>query len=68
MGFTSVDNILIMQVVNGFENLSDSLRGVFFCESTLFTNPVKEFSASGQLRYDVVLVLLCTDRLVVFKV
>ena len=41
-----MDNLSVMQVVDCFEDLLDSLGGVFFCELALVTDPVKQLSAS----------------------
>lgn len=47
-----------MQVVNSLEYLSNRLRSILLREFTLFADAIEQFTASRQLRYDVVFVLL----------
>lgn len=52
-----MNNIIVVQVIDSFENLSDRLRGVFFGKLAIFTNPIKELSTSSELSNNVVFVL-----------
>ena len=54
---TSVDHVVVVQVVDGAEDLLDGLRGILLRELALVTDAVEEFSSRGQLRHDVELVL-----------
>jgi hypothetical protein len=59
LGFQiSVDNVVVVQVVNSGENLLDRLRGIFLSEPALLANSVKELSTGGELGDNVELVLL----------
>ena len=60
-GHTSVNDVVLVQVVNRFEHLSDRLRGVLLCEFPPLADAVKEFPARGELGDDVVLVLIKVD-------
>lgn len=39
-----MNNIVIVQVINGIENLADGLRRVFFGEFTLLANSVEKLA------------------------
>lgn len=52
-----MDDVLVMEVVNGLKDLLDRLGGVLFCELALVANTVKQLSAGRQLGDDVVFVL-----------
>lgn len=52
-----MDNIVGVKVVDGLEDLLDGLRGVFFGELALVTDPVEQFAAGRKLCDDVELVL-----------
>jgi hypothetical protein len=42
---TSMDNVLVVQIVNCLKDLLDRLRGVFLGEFALVTNPIEQLSA-----------------------
>jgi hypothetical protein len=52
-----VNDVVLVEVVDCIEHLSDRLGGVLFCELALFANAIEELSASRQLGHDIVLVL-----------
>lgn len=52
-----MDDIVLMEVVDGVKHLPDSLRGVLFGELALLADAVEELPARRQLGDDVVLVL-----------
>jgi len=52
-----MDNILRMQIVNSFEDLSYCVCRVFLGEATLFADTVEQLTTSCQLCDDVVFVL-----------
>lgn len=54
---TSVDAVVLVEVVDCIEHLSDRLGSVFLSELALFANAVEELSSGCKLGYDVVLVL-----------
>lgn len=54
---TTVNNSLLVEIGNGLKNLAHNLGGVLLRELSVFADPVKELSASSQLRDDVVFVL-----------
>ncbi len=54
---TSVDDVIVMEIVYCLEDLSYCLGSILFCKLTILAYSVKEFSASSQLRDDVILVL-----------
>lgn len=41
VSLTSVYHVVIMEIVDGFEDLLDRLGGIFFCKLAVFANPVK---------------------------
>ena len=49
--------VVIMEVVDSFENLFDCLRSVFLRELAVLTDAIKQLSTSSQLSDDVVFVL-----------
>jgi hypothetical protein len=53
----SVDNVVLVQVVNGLEDLSDCFCGILFCEFTLLAYAIEKLSAGCELSDDIVLVL-----------
>lgn len=59
---TSMDHVVVMEVVDGFEDLLDRLRGVFLCKLAVFADPVKKLSPCRQLGDDVVLILYSSRR------
>jgi hypothetical protein len=53
-----VDYIIIVEVVDCFQDLFDRLRGILFRKLAIFADSIKELSACGQFSYDIVFVLL----------
>ena len=54
--------IVVMKVVDGFEDLLDRLGRVFLCKLAVFTDPVKKFSSRRQLCDYIVFVLYSVRR------
>lgn len=54
---TSVDAVVLVQVVHCIENLTDRLGSVLLGELALLANAIEQLSSSRELSYDVVLVL-----------
>lgn len=54
---TSVNHVVVMKVVDGFEDLLNRLRSIFLCKFAIFTDPVKKLSSRRQLSDYIVLVL-----------
>lgn len=54
---TSMNDVLVVEIVYRFENLLDSLRSILFGELALVADPIEELTTSGQLCNDIVLVL-----------
>lgn len=54
---TSVNHVVLVQIVDGSEDLLDGLRGILFCEFPLVANAIEELASGGELSDDVVLVL-----------
>ena len=54
---TSVDAVVLVQVVHCIENLTDRLGSVLLGEFALLTNAIEQLSASRQLCHNVVFVL-----------
>lgn len=52
-----MDDIVLVQVVNGVKNLLDSLRRIFLSELAPITDTVEELSSCGQLSDNVEFVL-----------
>jgi hypothetical protein len=42
---TSVDNVLLVEIVDGIQYLTDALRRVFLRELAVFANPVEQLAA-----------------------
>lgn len=57
-----MDDIVLVKVIDGVENLANCLSGVLFRELSLLADPVKQLSTGGQLSDNVVLVL-CESQL-----
>lgn len=57
MVHTSVNDVVLVQVVNGVKNLFDSLRGIFLGELAPVTDTVEKLSSCGQLGDNVEFVL-----------
>jgi hypothetical protein len=54
---TSMDDILVVQIVHRLEYLLDRLGCILFCELALVADSIEEFSSCGKLGDDVVLIL-----------
>ena len=54
---TSVDNVSLVQVVDGIENLANGLRSILLRELAVFTNAIEQLTTSGQLSDNVKFVL-----------
>lgn len=54
---TSVDNVLVMEIVHGLQNLFDRLRGILLSELALVANPIEQLPTSSKLSDDVEFVL-----------
>jgi hypothetical protein len=52
-----VDDIVVVEIVDGIEDLSNGLGGIFLGELSFLTDPVKQFSAGRQLGDNVVFIL-----------
>lgn len=52
-----MDDVVLVQVVNGVEDLPDSLRGIFLGELAPVANAIEKLSSCGQLGDNVELVL-----------
>jgi hypothetical protein len=55
-----VDNIVVVEVVDGIKHLSNSLSSVFLRKLSLVADTVEQLAAGRQLGYDVVFVLPCS--------
>lgn len=53
-----MDNIIVVEVVNGLEDLPDRLYGIFLRKLAVFADSVEQFATSGQLSDDIILVLI----------
>jgi len=54
---TSVDAVVLVEVVDRVKDLANSLGGILLSELALLANTIEELSSGCQLRYNVVLVL-----------
>ena len=52
-----MDDIILVEVVNSFQDLSYGFRSVLFGEAAFFANAVEQLSTGRELCHDVVLVL-----------
>ena len=50
-------DIIVMKVVNSFEDLTNGLGCIQFGEFAVFADPIEQLSAGSELRDDVVFVL-----------
>ena len=57
-----MDHVIVMKVVDGFENLLDRLGSVFLCKLAVFTDAVKKLSPRRQLCHYIVFVLYSIRR------
>jgi hypothetical protein len=55
---TSVDNVLLVEIVDGIQYLTDGLRRVFLRELAVVANPVEQLAAGCQLCDNVEFVLV----------
>ena len=55
---TSVNDVVVVQVIDSFQYLSNGLGSVLLGELALLADAVEQLTARGQLGYDVVFVLL----------
>lgn len=54
---TSVDNLVLVEVVDGVKDLLNRLGSVLFGKLSLFANSLEELSAGGELGNNIELVL-----------
>jgi hypothetical protein len=54
---TSVDDVILVEIIDRFKDLPDGLGSVLLGEFALLTNAVEQLSTSRQLGYNVVFVL-----------
>jgi hypothetical protein len=54
---TSVDNVVLVEVVDSVKDLSDRLGGVLFRELALLANAVEQLATCGQLGNNIVFIL-----------
>ncbi len=54
---TSVNNIVLVQIIDGFQHLSNCLCSILLRKLSFLADAVEEFSARGKLCYNVVFVL-----------
>ena len=52
-----MNDIVVVEVIDSFEDLPDRLRGVFLGKLAILTNPIKKLSASSELSNNVIFVL-----------
>ena len=57
-----MNDIVVVEVVDGVEHLPNRLGSVLFCEFALVANPVEQLAAGRQLSHNVVFVLSCSAR------
>lgn len=61
---TSVNDVLFMEIVNGFKNLFNCLRGIPLGELALVANAIKQLPSCSKLSDDIELVLqMCQSSL-----
>lgn len=53
-----MDDVPLVQIIDCIKDLTDRLRCILFGEFSVFTNPVKQLTARGQLSDNVEFVLL----------
>lgn len=54
---TSVHDVVLVEIVDGIQDLADGLRGVLFSKASLFADAVEQLASGGQLGNNVVFVL-----------
>lgn len=52
-----MDNVVLVQVADGFEHFAHHLRGILLRELSILANPVEQLASGSKLGYDVVFVL-----------
>ena len=55
---TSVHDVVVMQIVDRVEDLSNRLRGVLFREFSLLADTIEELASGRKLSYNIVFVLV----------
>lgn len=53
-----MDDVVLMEVVDGTQNLLDGLRSILFREFSLLTDPVEKLASRRELSNNVILVLM----------
>ena len=61
-----MNHVVVMKVIDGFEDLLDCLGSVFLCKLAVFTDPVKKLSSSRQLCDYIIFVLYSIRRQYVY--
>jgi hypothetical protein len=61
-----VNDIIIVKVVDSFEYLTNSLRGILFSESSLFADSIEQLSSRCKLCDDIVFVLEHLSTMLLF--
>lgn len=56
-GLTPMDDVVLVEVVDGTQDLLDGLRSILFRKFSLLADPVEELASRRKLSDDVVLVL-----------
>ena len=56
-GLTAMNDVVLVEVVDGAQDLLDGLRSILFGEFSLFADSVEELASGRELSDDVVLVL-----------
>jgi hypothetical protein len=57
-----MDDVVLMEIIDGIQDLLDGLRSVLLGKLALFTDTIEELSAGRELGHDVKLVLLRRRR------
>ena len=52
-----MDDVVLVEVVDGTQHLFDGLRGILFCEFSLLADPVEELASGRKLSDDGIFVL-----------
>lgn len=52
-----MDDVVLVEVVDGTQDLLDGLGSIFFCEFSLLADPVEELASRRKLSNDIVFVL-----------
>lgn len=59
---TSVDDIVVVEVVDGVEHLPNRFSGILLRKLALVADAVEQLASGRQLGHDVVFVLPCSAR------